>query len=316
MARWAYDNSKESFIISCCIDEIRGSSEVLINYGGKANYRMFSWYGFCMDREVEPPASKVEIPLRGHTFSVNPDPEQFVEDISFILKYVRHRSNLKELIDEPLIQKQNGLVNIIENEINAFKAIEQVISSKMNSFQRTLEEDLREFHQSIDEKRDEESVLECSFSRRNTLLVLIAEKKMLQFIIDFSRYSEAALATNKFTSTGVDQTLQTSLNCLQKLEENSEFKNPDCSSIESTSCSRLASQEDNSQDFIFEHIFRSYALNELFPMLKHPDCENDKEDSEYNKDGVTSSPQLDPVDANGENRNRPRSLFCFCNSLK
>jgi hypothetical protein len=308
MARWAFDAVSESFLICSCQPEIEGPQEVFINYGGKASHRMFSWYGFCTDTGIDPPASKIDVNVRSSVFPLAPEPDQFVQDLGVIARYVRNKLSRSEA---NLISSKGNMTNVLLLEIEVFRYLQECVFAQIKAFPRSLEEDLAELGDNPD----------LDIDRRNALMVLVSEKKMLRYTLEFLLYVCEIFKRQLKDHRILDSCLESFDGLeVEKCDADSYWEDLICKedSLKQLlrACTECPGLTTFGNDFgiAIKDLFYLYCVSEFVPLFRSglASKEKDQEIDEKVLVEATAESESQVIPKLTSRHRRSRSFLCYC----
>ena len=217
--QWFYDDRKNAFIVQA-IEDINVGQEIFDSYGKKTNSRFLLNYGFALDNNDmgeyqlslvfnnEYPLFEIKSILinneldfiRIFTLNNNCQDSQILELISY-LRFLLYDGKINDLIKAILDKKGTINEELIINyyflypinkdiEIKVLKKIKFLCEQALTRYPTTLKEDQKIY----DENRNKK---DFDFNYRNCLLLLINEKNVLYYYINFCEYCLELLSSNK-----------------------------------------------------------------------------------------------------------------------
>jgi histone-lysine N-methyltransferase SETD3 len=212
--QWFYDDDKDAFIVQA-IENIEQGSEIFDSYGKKTNARFLLNYGFSIEKnetseysltissletggvgnwpliEIKKKLFKNEDFYKTFNLNINFQESQILELINF-LRFMTYDGD-SNYLQKAILSAKNTLnpdmsinyyffypINKI-NEINVLKYLKYLCEQALSKYPTSLTKD----NQIYEEKKESP---DFNFNYRNCLLLLMSEKKVLIFYIEFCDY--------------------------------------------------------------------------------------------------------------------------------
>ena len=212
--QWFYDDDKDAFIVQA-IENIEQGSEIFDSYGKKTNARFLLNYGFSIEKnetseysltissletggvgnwpliEIKKKLFKNEDFYKTFNLNINFQESQILELINF-LRFMTYDGD-SNYLQKAILSAKNTLnpdmsinyyffypINKI-NEINVLKYLKYLCEQALSKYPTSLTKD----KQIYEEKKESP---DFNFNYRNCLLLLMSEKKVLIFYIEFCDY--------------------------------------------------------------------------------------------------------------------------------
>ncbi len=212
--QWFYDDDKDAFIVQA-IENIEQGSEIFDSYGKKTNARFLLNYGFSIEKnetseysltissletgvvgnwpliEIKKKLFKNEDFYKTFNLNINFQESQILELINF-LRFMTYDGD-SNYLQKAILSAKNTLnpdmsinyyffypINKI-NEINVLKYLKYLCEQALSKYPTSLTKD----NQIYEEKKESP---DFNFNYKNCLLLLMSEKKVLIFYIEFCDY--------------------------------------------------------------------------------------------------------------------------------
>ena len=217
--QWFFDDEKNSFIVQA-VEDIEIGQEIFDSYGRKTNYRFLLNYGFTLENNDmgEYPLTIVfnnEYPLYNmkkklfknkydyvRTFNLNSNfqDSQILELISY-LRFLLYDGNFNDLFKK-IFSNKNPLneeysLNYYffyyinkENEIKVLTHLKFLCEQALGKYPTTILQDQKLYKENKNKK-------DFNFNYRNCLLLLISEKNILIYYIQFCEFCLKLLMAKK-----------------------------------------------------------------------------------------------------------------------
>ena len=212
--QWFYDDDKNAFIVQA-IENIEQGNEIFDSYGKKTNARFLLNYGFSIENnetsefcitissldseriinwpmiDIKKKLFKNEDFYKSFNLNINFQESQIIELINF-LRFLLFDGDANYL-HKAILSAKNTLnpemsINYYffypvnkQNEINVLKYLKILCEQALSKYPTSLTQD-----QQIYEQKKQEC--DFNFNYRNCLLLLISEKKVLIYYIEFCDY--------------------------------------------------------------------------------------------------------------------------------
>jgi histone-lysine N-methyltransferase SETD3 len=217
--QWFYDDNKNAFIVQA-IEEINPGQEIFDSYGKKTNSRFLLNYGFALENNDmgeyqltvvfnnEYPLFDIKKKLFKNEFDFtkiynlnnNFQESQILELISY-LRFLMYDDNINNLFKTIFTSKNKKNEEMTLNyyffypinrdiEIKVLKQLKLLCEQALAKYPTTMKEDQRIFNENKNKK-------DFNFNYRNCLLLLMSEKKVLNYYINFCEYCLKLLKTKK-----------------------------------------------------------------------------------------------------------------------
>jgi histone-lysine N-methyltransferase SETD3 len=217
--QWFYDDNKNAFIVQA-IEEINPGQEIFDSYGKKTNSRFLLNYGFALENNDmgeyqltvvfnnEYPLFDIKKKLFKNEFDFtkiynlnnNFQESQILELISY-LRFLLYDDNINNLFKTIFTSKNKKNEEMTLNyyffypinrdiEIKVLKQLKLLCEQALAKYPTTMKEDQRIFNENKNKK-------DFNFNYRNCLLLLMSEKKVLNYYINFCEYCLKLLKTKK-----------------------------------------------------------------------------------------------------------------------
>ena len=219
--QWFFDDEKDAFIVQA-VEDINIGQEIFDSYGKKTNYRFLLNYGFTLENKDmgEYPLTinfNNEYPLYNmkknffknkydfiRTFNLNNNfqESQILELISY-LRFLLYEENINDLFKK-ILSNRKALNEEIAINYYFFYPINKDMEIKVLSHLKYLcEKELGKYPTTIlqDQKiyKENKNKKDFNFNYRNCLLLLISEKSVLIYYIQFCDYCLQLLKSKKIT---------------------------------------------------------------------------------------------------------------------
>ena len=217
--QWYYDDTKNAFVVQA-IENINSGQEIFDSYGKKTNSRFLLNYGFALENNDlgeyqlpvvfnnEYPLFDIKKKLFKNEFNFvkifnlnnNFQESQILELISY-LRFLLYDENINNLFKSIFASK-----NMINNEmrinyyffypinknieIKVLKQLKLLCEQALGKYPTTLKEDQKIYDENKNKK-------DFNFNYRNCLLLLMNEKNVLNYYINFCEYCLKLLKTKK-----------------------------------------------------------------------------------------------------------------------
>ena len=219
--QWFFDDEKNSFVVQA-VEEIGEGQEIFDSYGKKTNYRFLLNYGFALENNDmgEYPLTIVfnnEYPLfnmkkkffknkydfiKSFNLNNNFQESQILELISY-LRFLLYDENINDLFKKILTAKMTVNDEISINyyffypinkamEIKVLNHLKFLCEKALEKYPTTIEQDKKVYKENKNKK-------DFNFNYRNCLLLLISEKNVLLYYIQFCDYCLKLLNSKKLT---------------------------------------------------------------------------------------------------------------------
>ena len=217
--QWFYDDNKNAFIVQA-IEEINPGQEIFDSYGKKTNSRFLLNYGFALENNDmgeyqltvvfnnEYPLFDIKKKLFKNEFDFtkiynlnnNFQESQILELISY-LRFLLYDDNINNIFKTIFTSKNKKNEEMTLNyyffypinrdiEIKVLKQLKLLCEQALAKYPTTMKEDQRIFNENKNKK-------DFNFNYRNCLLLLMSEKKVLNYYINFCEYCLKLLKTKK-----------------------------------------------------------------------------------------------------------------------
>ena len=212
--QWYYDDHLDAFIIQS-LEDIEAEKEIFDSYGRKTNARFLLNYGFCLENnEVSEYSMSVNFDVNYPMFQIKKGffKNGFEYVKNFVLNINIQESQILELLSFLRFMLFDGDINILYDAIFSFKTdnIYKIFCKNLNlnfyyvtpiskkleievliHFKNLCKQALEKYSTTIEEdqiryKKNEEN--EKNFNLRNCLLLLMNEKSVLIYYINFCDY--------------------------------------------------------------------------------------------------------------------------------
>ena len=217
--QWFYDDNKNAFIVQA-IEEINPGQEIFDSYGKKTNSRFLLNYGFALENNDmgeyqltvvfnnEYPLFDIKKKLFKNEFDFtkiynlnnNFQESQILELISY-LRFLLYDDNINNIFKTIFTSKNKKNEEMTLNyyffypinrdiEIKVLKQLKLLCEQALAKYPTTMKEDQKIFNENKNKK-------DFNFNYRNCLLLLMSEKKVLNYYINFCEYCLKLLKTKK-----------------------------------------------------------------------------------------------------------------------
>ena len=217
--QWFYDDNKNSFVVQA-IEEINPGQEIFDSYGKKTNSRFLLNYGFALENNDmgeyqlsvafnnEYPLFDIKQKLFKNEYDFikifnlnnNFQESQILELISY-LRFLLYDENINELLKVVLSTKNMVNEEMTINyyffypinkkiEIKVLKHLKYLCEQALGKYPTTIKEDQKIYNENKNKK-------DFDFNYRNCLLLLMNEKSVLMYYINFCEYCLKLLKTKK-----------------------------------------------------------------------------------------------------------------------